>query len=211
MNGGKEIINGGKFATNVTRISAFVLLSAANTVQALTTDPTIFFQKLWIYPGATATNNKINANAGTVYVGDQCLVPVNITLTSLSINASTTERNLLLVTANKTAHGFVTGTLVTIAGASPIEYNGTWRATRVDANNFTFEIISQPVFLEGGITGTITATGLVPAAGTAYVTPDALAPTDLPLKYELPLGMKQQLSSVLVQGAQNDGVYYRIW
>lgn len=208
MNGGKAIINDGKFAANVKRISGFVVLAATNTPQALATDPSIYFQKLWIYPGATATNGKVNANVGTVYVGDQSLQPVTITLTSLSINAITTERNLLQVTANKTAHGFNTGDMVTIAGAAPIEYNGVWRATKVDANNFSFEIISQPIVAEGGITGTITASGLQALTG---ITPDPLATIDLPLKYELPLGMKQQLSSVIVQGAQNDGVFFRIW
>ena len=149
-----------------------------------------------------------NVNAQKIYVGNTAQQIAAVTVT-LAIKASSTDNAQLLVTANALNHGYNTGDQVRISGASDGAYNATFTVTKVDANNFTFMLTSAPLSLAP--TGTIVAAGLqtVPAANN--VLPDVLNPTDLPLKYELPLGQKQQLASVLLAGATNDGVFYRIW
>ena len=62
-------------------------------------------------------------------------------------------------TATSTAHGFADGDEITIAGASPSGYNGTFNITYVDANTFTYLVSSA---LSSPATGTITATGSTP-------------------------------------------------
>ncbi|HEY6022454.1 MAG TPA: hypothetical protein VIY48_22110, partial [Candidatus Paceibacterota bacterium] len=58
-------------------------------------------------------------------------------------------------TATSTAHGFSDGDPVTIAGATPSGYNGTFNITYVDANTFTYPTAT----VLANATGTITATG----------------------------------------------------
>lgn len=64
-----------------------------------------------------------------------------------------------------------------------------------------------------GATGALTANvaavrvGKSGAAATKYL-PDVLNPTDLPLKYEVPLGQKMRLAQVLVSGTVGDGVMF---
>lgn len=72
-----------------------------------------------------------------------------ITLTSLTQADGT-------ATATKTSHGYSDGDVVTIAGATPSGYNGTFNITKVDANVFTYPVSSA---LSTPATGTITATG----------------------------------------------------
>jgi len=209
MTGAMQIANDGKCASQTKRIEGFVVLSASNTIQALTADNSISFQKLWIYPGPSATGGIVNANAANIYVGNTARQLVSKSVTRLIGKADSTERVSLLVTATAASHGFATYDNVTIAGANDNAYNGTFQITVVDANTFTYTVADIP--LNGNPGGTITAAGLQTVASANNVTPDVLQPTDLPLKYELPLGQKQLLSSVLIQGAQNDGVFYRLW
>lgn len=72
-----------------------------------------------------------------------------ITLTSVTQSAG-------VATATKTSHGYSDGDVVTIAGATPSGYNGTFNITRVDADSFTYPVSSA---LSTPATGTITATG----------------------------------------------------
>lgn len=44
--------------------------------------------------------------------------------------------------------------------------------------------------------------------GTVYL-PDILAPNDLPIVYEMPLGQKMALRNVLIKGTVGDGVFYQ--
>ena len=60
-----------------------------------------------------------------------------------------------------TAHGFPTGTTVTIAGASPAGYNGTWNITTTGTATFTYQYtVAAPLasFLGAGATATSTST-----------------------------------------------------
>ena len=46
--------------------------------------------------------------------------------------------------ATATAHGFSSGDSITINGATPAAYNGTFIITKVDGNNFTYPLSSAP-------------------------------------------------------------------
>lgn len=72
-----------------------------------------------------------------------------ITLTSVTQTGG-------VATATKPAHGFEDGDVITIAGATPSGYNGTFNITKTGADTFTFEVSSA---LSSPATGTITATG----------------------------------------------------
>jgi len=198
-NGAKEITNTGKYAVLNPPVQFFVLLAQTNTVQALTAATDVYFQKLWIYPGATATGSKINVNAGSVYVGKKGQ-KLNAVTVTLSVAKQT-------VTVAAASHGLTVGTVVTmsISGATPAQYNGTWQATVVDANTLSYTLANEPV--DTAVTGTV----VMEYYTALTVTPDALAPSDLPLKYELPLGQKMRLSDIVVQGAANDGVFVSVW
>jgi type IV pilus assembly protein PilY1 len=48
------------------------------------------------------------------------------------------------ITVTKNNHGYSTGNLVTISGASPAAYNGTFAITRTGSNTFTYQLASRP-------------------------------------------------------------------
>jgi hypothetical protein len=73
-----------------------------------------------------------------------------LTLTTLTSSSTT-------ATATKTAHGFTTGQSVTIAGASPSAYNGTYVITVTDVDHFTYTFAG----------GTTPATGTITARNNA--------------------------------------------
>jgi hypothetical protein len=66
-------------------------------------------------------------------------------------------------------HGFTTGQTVTIAGVTPIGYNGTYTITVLDADTFTYEMAADP---GSGGSGTMTARNSVTIVGE---TPDSNA------------------------------------
>lgn len=61
-----------------------------------------------------------------------------------------------VATAAATAHGLTTGQSVTISGATPSGYNGTYTVTVVDANTFTYSYATSAPLAPA--TGSITAT-----------------------------------------------------
>lgn len=87
-----------------------------------------------------------------------------VTLTSLT-HVTTTA------TATKNGHGFSNGQYVTIAGATPAAYNGTFVISNVAANTFDYTMASDP---GANATGTITArTSVVLAAQSPDTNPEA--------------------------------------
>jgi len=90
---------------------------------------------------------------------------VTFNATGFTINLSALEQGKKTVTITRVsttatatcaAHGFYTGSSVTIAGAVQTEYNGTFTITVVDANTFTYTVSGAPAT---PATGTITASG----------------------------------------------------
>jgi hypothetical protein len=74
--------------------------------------------------------------------------------TAVAVTSITSVGTVATVTAP--AHGLLTGQLTTIAGATQVEYNGTYTVTVTDANHFTY------VF---GGSGTSPATGTITSRG----------------------------------------------
>jgi hypothetical protein len=95
---------------------------------------------------------------GTIKVSNMALywkaLGSKVTLTSLTSSSTT-------ATATKTAHGFTTGQYVTIAGATPAAYNGTYVITVTDADHFTYTFAGGT----SPATGVITAQTSVTLAG----------------------------------------------
>ena len=73
-----------------------------------------------------------------------------------------------------TAHGFITGEQVTIAGASPSQYDGTFIITVTGVNTFTYTMTSSP---GSNASGTMTATPGVPTNGNYIGAVRVLSPT----------------------------------
>jgi hypothetical protein len=78
------------------------------------------------------------------------------------VTLSTLTHSTTTATATKTAHGFSSGQYVTIAGATPAAYNGTFPITVTGANTFTYVLPSDP---GADATGTVTAQTSVTLAG----------------------------------------------
>jgi len=73
--------------------------------------------------------------------------------------------------ATAAAHGYATGDYVTLTGASPAQYNGTFAISVLDANTFSYTLPADP---GSDATGVITAQGSRVAAGqTPDTNPDA--------------------------------------
>ncbi|MDT8990649.1 hypothetical protein RQP54_07190 [Curvibacter sp. APW13] len=62
------------------------------------------------------------------------------------------------VTVTSAAHGFSNGNSITISGASPAEYNGTFTIANVTANTFTYSVTETPKSPAGGGTATVGST-----------------------------------------------------
>ena len=201
MQGAIQIANDMRAAVQTRRLEGQLTLTQANTATGLTSDPTIYFQKLWVYPssgtGYGTGGLQLAPNAAAVHVGNTSTLIASVSLTGLGIAGNTGDAPSLLVTATCLVNPFTTGDLVRISGASDGAYNGTFQVTTVNSTTFTYMLADPPASLAPS--GTLVAAGVTAAA------------TDLPLKYELPLGQKQLLASVQVAGAINDGVYWRVW
>lgn len=86
---------------------------------------------------------------------------------------SSLTRSGTTATATVTAHGYSTGFVIIMAGASPEGYNGQVTVTVVDANTFTYAV---PSTLTTPATGTITATST--ASGDPVEVPRAIITDD---------------------------------
>lgn len=171
-----------------------LLFTLANSgdIEPVTTDPNLFFQKLWIYPakGVTAATGVLTANGAAVYCGKTGGA------VSFTPDALTFDGSVALVA--KTAHGLAEGDSITVTGATPATYNAAVaRIFNVTPNAFQYQLISAP-------TGPAT---VLPTIARVQYCPDALQPADLPIKFELPLGQKMRLSQVIVSGNAGDGVF----
>lgn len=67
-----------------------------------------------------------------------------------------------------TAHNLITGNQVTISGASPSEYNGTFKITVTGTNTFTYEMASTPA-TNATVVGTYIPTGITGADSSTFV------------------------------------------
>lgn len=129
-------------------------------------------------------------------------------------------------TVTSAAHGFPNGASITIAGATPAGYNGTWAITVVDANTFTYQYTSPAPLTSPATLASATATSNVTRdnltkwvrgfdykndefgpGGTVNIRPyihgDVLHSRPVVINYGSPIG-------VVVFYGSNDGVYRAI-
>jgi hypothetical protein len=102
--------------------------------------------------------NANNSPSGNITENANYCLPKGLTIAiegpavSVTKNVSTLTRSGTTVTATSTAHGLTTGNTVTISGASPAAFNGTFVVTVTGTNTFTYSVSSS---------GTDTATGTI--------------------------------------------------
>lgn len=95
------------------------------------------------------------------------------TFASVSLSAVSGSSVTGLATATATAHGFADGAQVTVAGATPDMYNGTFNITKIDDNSFTYSLSpNTPDTTHAYVTlntlsssGLVTATDLITVSG----------------------------------------------
>lgn len=165
-------------------------------IESIANDNTVyseFFQKMFIYPASDQDTGRLIANANPIYVGKSG-AGVEGAPTSLTAKGS-------IARVDKVAHGIQEGWPVALFGCVPAAYNGLFRAINVLPNSFEFQLNADPG-------GPATNPGIY--ARIAF-TPDKLDVGDLPIKYELPLGLKMRVSDVIVSGTAGDGVFIQFW
>jgi hypothetical protein len=101
----------------------------------------------WQYVNAsTAGGNFLTAVNGTdpalIYDGTTWVKYANISTAQTISNLTSSGTTCTLTTS--VAHGLVTGNQVTITGASPAAYNGTFRITVTSGTIFTYTALSAP-------------------------------------------------------------------
>jgi len=67
-----------------------------------------------------------------------------------------------------TAHGLITGNQVTISGATPSAYNGTFVITKVDADTFTYTMASNPG-ADASVMGSYTVLGITGIDSSKFI------------------------------------------
>ena len=87
----------------------------------------------------TAVNG---TDAALIYDGTNWIKYANISTAQTISNLTSSGTTCTLVTSS--AHGLVTGNQVTITGASPTQYNGTFRITVTNGTTFTYTALSAP-------------------------------------------------------------------
>ena len=92
------------------------------------------------------------------------------TPTALAANttAGSAASRTLTATATSTGHGLSDGDSVTIAGATPADYNGVQTITLLDANRFTYTASDYLADASGTITGTVGGTGALAITASAH-------------------------------------------
>ena len=110
----------------------------------------------------------IAGNSVSAYNGNFTVSSVNTAAGTFQINSSgnpgtgsggtasvTTTINSTTAAATLTSHGYISGNSITIAGATPSTFNGTFGITVLNADTFTYTIGTA----SGNATGSITASG----------------------------------------------------
>ncbi len=105
----------------------------------------------------TSTLTGLNGTVGTITSVTSTTFTVG---TSVSVGGSDTTCKYTpnTATVTSTAHGFPNGASITIAGATPAGYDGTWTITVVDANTFTYQYSSPAPLASPATLSSATAT-----------------------------------------------------
>ncbi len=144
-------------------VSTIKVIKGKTFVTATGTLPSGFANTVSGSPTVTITGNSVAAYNNTAYNISNLSTSTNSFeingrnngdgtggTASLSITATSTT-----ATATVAGHGYASGDQITIAGATPNQFNGTFGITRLDDDRFTYTITTAA----GAATGTITASG----------------------------------------------------
>ena len=176
---------------------------------------------------AGATPTSFNGAKTITVVGANTFSYTNSVAFGPTLSSATAVGATSTVTATSTAHGFIAGQTVTIAGASPTGYNGSYTilsSPAVTANTFAYQTAST---LTTAATGTITAifsgttaTATVTAHGFANlqtITISGASPAGFngsfviggvmpnTFDYTVPAGLGNATASPLIQAASGTG------
>lgn len=99
----------------------------------------------------TAVNG---TDAALIYDGTNWIKYATISTAQTISNLTSSGTTCTLVTS--AAHGLVTGNQVTITGASPAQYNGTFRITVTNGTTFTYTALSAPATSPASTLGSYT-------------------------------------------------------
>ena len=94
-------------------------------------------------------------------VGSVSAAVLGLSTLGAAAGSITASKKTTTARARAVAHGFATGSTVTISGATPAAFNGNYTVTMIDDNNFTYPLATAQGDATGGITAsTGTATGV---------------------------------------------------
>lgn len=197
MQGSIAIRNEPKAMMEAPPIEFLFMCEEDDTPERVTNDFTLYFQKAFIYPasavGTGATLGVLTPNINPILVGKSSLDGTG-SLTSLVAKGS-------IAIATKANHGFRAGMSVLLTGSVPSEYDKLRPVFNVTQHTFQYQLDADP----GGPATTL------PTVARMRFLPDLLTPTDLPIVYELPLGLKMKLSDIIARGKANDGLLIQAW
>lgn len=145
----------------------------------------------------------LGSNPGSYSAGGQIRPPLGVTVQGASRAASGVLGAYTATITTATAHGFISGQPVTIAGVSPAAYNGTYQIVAVDATHFTYALGSNP----GAYTSGGSLTAAVALTLKAYVASNF--PNCTLSDFQ---NLSRDLSSFCVQtpSVQQDNVYMNV-
>ena len=137
-------------ASGVYRFQAAAALPGVYTVGAVvtikSTSNALFNNNSYAISAVDAGNNRFSITGGPS--GNETATGGTATVTSGTVASTTAQAHL-------PAHGYLSGQSVTIQGASPTEFNGTYNVTVIDTDHFNYTISAA----SGNASGTITASG----------------------------------------------------
>ena len=147
--------------SNFTANASVVISGTSNSV----------FHGTWTISAVDNANNRFTISGGPSG-GNPSATGGTATVTAGTISSTTAQATLA-------GHGYVSGQPVTIAGATPSQFNGTFNITRIDNDRFTFTIPTAAgnaavasgytAITAAGNTTTATATTSVPLPGSFTV------------------------------------------
>lgn len=141
-------INSTSFA-NITTVTASNLILAWNTRNRYTqTVKPISYYSGNITSEANITYSaelrRVDNNSLLASFTGETLLTRTLTTTTTLTNSSITFVGTTATLTTSTPHGLVTGNKVTISGATPAVYNGTYTITVLNTTQFTYTVISTP-------------------------------------------------------------------
>lgn len=156
MGGMVDIYVGDSVSSNIIQVTT------DNTGMASLTGPIYAFSRSQVSggssPDAVPLTSSVNISGKTLNVAGSVLnvtstgphglangTAVTVSGVSQTKTLTTLSCTNLVVTAILASHGLSTGMKVTVSGVTPINYNGTYTITVVDANTFTYVLPSNPL------------------------------------------------------------------